>query len=49
MINYFKWNLTSEFLSIVEEIKWKVFYFYVLNEINGLSSAVFYEIREYGK
>jgi hypothetical protein len=43
MINYFKWNLTSEFLSIVEEIKWKVFYFYVLNEINGLSSAVFYE------
>lgn len=48
MIN-FKWYLIFEFLLIVEEIKWKVFYFYVLNEINGLLLVVFYEIWEYGK
>ena len=36
MINFFEWNLISEFLSMIEEIKRKGFQFRVLNEMSGL-------------
>ena len=39
--NKFEWNATSEFLSMIEERKWKEFQFRFLNEMSGLESAVF--------
>ena len=37
-LNIFEWNATSEFLSMIEERKWKEFQFHVMS---GLESAVF--------
>lgn len=34
--NSFEWNFPSEFLSKMDEVKWKGFQFRVLNEMSGL-------------
>jgi photosystem II PsbM protein len=43
--DWFEWNLTSYFLSMIAEKKWKGFQFRILDKKSELESVVFYEIR----